>query len=56
MPSRPARAPVDDRALDLVSAREELPLEARDEDAEIRVVRPRIHLRDEEDPQGVTRA
>jgi hypothetical protein len=39
-----------------VAACEELPLEVRDEHPEVRVVLPRIHLRDEEDPQGVTRA
>jgi hypothetical protein len=46
-PSPSAR--VDDGALDLVPSPEELTLEARDEDAEIRVVRARIHLGDEED-------
>jgi hypothetical protein len=30
----------------------ELVLEVRDEDAEIRIRRPRVHLRDEEDPQA----
>jgi hypothetical protein len=38
-----------------VAARDELVLEARDEDAEVRVVPPRVHLRDEEDPQRATR-
>ena len=40
-----------DRALELVPALAQLVLEVRDEDAQIRVVRPRVHLRDEEDPQ-----
>ena len=43
--------PVDDRAFDLVTAREELALEARDEDPEVGIVRPRVHLGDEQDPQ-----
>ncbi len=51
VPASAARARVDDRALDLVPAREELALEVRDEDAEVRVVPARVHLRDEEDPQ-----
>ena len=42
---------VHDRALDLVPARDELALEIRDEDAEVRIVRAWIHLRDEEDSQ-----
>ncbi len=56
VPTRPARARVDDRALDLVPAGDELVLEVRDEDAEVRVARTRVHLRDEEDPQRATRA
>ena len=51
-----ATSRVDDGPLDLVAARDELALEVRDEDPEVRVVRPRVHLRDEEDPQGATRA
>ena len=51
MPAPAAAPPVDDRALDLVAARGELALEGRDEDAEVGVGRPRVHLRDEEDPQ-----
>jgi hypothetical protein len=43
--------PVDDRPLDLVAPREELVLEVRDENSEIRVVRPRVHLGDEQNPQ-----
>ena len=43
---------VDDGALDLVPPRDELALEVGDEDSEVRVVRARVHLRDEEDPQG----
>ena len=42
---------VDDGSLELVPARAELPLEVGDEDPEIRVVRPGVHLRDEEDSQ-----
>jgi hypothetical protein len=42
-------AVVDDRALDLVPARQELTLEVRDEYAQIGVVRPRVHLRHEKD-------
>jgi len=50
--ARPAASsPIDDRTLELVTARGELALEARHEDAEVRVGRPRVHLRDEEDPQ-----
>ena len=43
--------PVDDGALDLVTAREELALEVRDEDPEVGILRPRVHLGDEQDPQ-----
>ena len=52
MAPSPAGAPVDDGALDLVSARDELALEVGDEDSEVRIVRARVHLRDEQDPQG----
>ena len=51
MAPRAPRARVHDRTLDLVPARDELALEVRDEDPEVRVVRPRVHLRDEEDSQ-----
>ena len=51
MARSPAARAVDDRALDLVSAREELALEVRDEDPEVGIVRARVHLGDEEDPQ-----
>ena len=44
-------ASVDDGPRNLVPAREELALEVSDEDAEIGVVSPRVHLGDEEDPQ-----
>ena len=44
-----ARAPVEHRSLELVPARGELVLELGDEDSEIGIVRPRIHLRDEQD-------
>ena len=45
-------ATIEHSTLELMPARGELALEVRDEDAEIRVVRPRIHLGDEEDAQG----
>ena len=51
MAEQAATSTVDDRALDLVAARGQLLLECRDEDAEVRVCRSRVHLRDEEDPQ-----
>jgi hypothetical protein len=35
-----------------VATRGELALEVRDEDAEVRIVRAGVHLRDEEDAQG----
>jgi hypothetical protein len=35
-----------------VAALGQFALEARDEDSEVRVVRARVHLRDEEDAQG----
>src|SRR5262249_612972 len=44
-----SRAPVEDGALDDVTARGECIAEVAHEDAEIRVVRSGIHLRDEED-------
>ena len=45
-----AAAPaIEDRALDDVTACGERLLEAADEDAEVRVGRPRVHLRDEQD-------
>ena len=47
----PAASRAHDRTLELVAAGGELALEVRDEDAEVRVARPRIHLGDEEDPQ-----
>ena len=50
--SRPSLATVDHGALDLVTARQELALEGGDEHSEIRVRRARVHLGDEEDPQG----
>jgi hypothetical protein len=37
-------ARVDDGALDLVAARDQLGLEVRDEDSEVRVTRARVHL------------
>src|SRR5690349_4919109 len=49
MAALPSPAPFGDHALDVVAARGERTLEALDEHAEIRIVRPRIHLRDEED-------
>ncbi len=49
-PPLPARAPVEDGELDLVAALAERELELADEDAEVGVGRPRIHLRDEQDP------
>ena len=52
MTAPPAAARVDDRALDLVAARDELVLEVGDEDPEVRVVRARVHLRDEKDPHA----
>jgi hypothetical protein len=51
VPAAPSAA-LDGSALDLVPPRGELPLERRDEDPEIRVVRPGVHLRDEEDPHA----
>jgi hypothetical protein len=41
--------PVDDGALDLVPALEQLVLEVRDECSEVRRIRAGIHLGDEED-------
>jgi hypothetical protein len=51
MATSPAAAPVDDRPFDLVTAHEELALEVRDEDPEVGIVRPGVHLGDEQDPQ-----
>ena len=45
----PAGAPIDDGSLDVVTTRGELALEIGDEHSEIRIVRARVHLRDEED-------
>ena len=43
------------RSLDHVAARDELALEVCDEDSEVRIVRPRVHLGDEQDAQGYPR-
>jgi len=51
----PASASVDDGALDLVPARKKLALEIRDEDSEVRIVRARVHLGNEQDAQGYPR-
>ena len=45
-----AAAPIENRALDLVPARDELFLQSAHEHAEVGIGRPRIHLRDEQDP------
>ena len=50
----PARAAVDDSPLELVAARGELSFQVCDEDPEVRIVRARVHLRDEEDPHVVS--
>ena len=47
----PSDARVDDRPLDLVPPGDQLVLEVRDEHPEVRIVRPGVHLRDEEDSQ-----
>ena len=47
-----AGARIENGAVDLVPARDELAFELRDERPEIGSVRPRIHLRDEEDPHA----
>ena len=47
----PSGTAVDHRQLDLVTAVEERPLQSLHEDAEVRVLGTRVHLRDEEDPQ-----
>jgi hypothetical protein len=39
-----------------VAAPDELALEVRDEDAQVRIGRARVHLGDEEDAQRATRA
>ena len=46
---------VHDRALDLVSTYQELALEVRNEDSEVRIVRARVHLGNEQDAQGYPR-
>ncbi len=46
-----AGAAVDDGALELVPARDELALEVGHEHPEIGIVGPRVHLRDEKDSQ-----
>ena len=51
VPALPSGAPVDHRQLDLVTPVQQSALEPLHEDAEIRVLGPRVHLRDEEDPQ-----
>src|SRR5207302_4108502 len=56
VPQLSASAPVDDGALELVAALAQRPLELSDEDAEVRVVRPRVHLRDEQDPHPASLA
>ena len=45
-----AAAPIENRALDLVAARDELLLEPAHEHAEVGVGRPGVHLGDEQDP------
>ena len=50
-PLLPARAPVEHRQVDLVPALAQRQLELPHEHAEVRVVRARVHLRDEQDPQ-----
>jgi hypothetical protein len=47
--SSSATAPIDDRALELVPSGLELPLEVGDKYAQVRIVRTRVHLGDEED-------
>jgi hypothetical protein len=48
----PAAASIEDGALDFVTARDELFLEPAHEHAEVGVVRPGIHLGDEQDPHA----
>ena len=50
-----AGAPVEHGALDLVPAGRDGSLELGDEDAEIGVVRPGVHLRHEQDPHGASK-
>ena len=50
----PAGAPVEHGELDLVPALAERALQLRHEDAEVGVVRARVHLRDEQDPHART--
>ena len=52
----PAGAPIDDGSLDVMTTCDELALEIGDEHSEIRVVRARVHLRNEEDSQRGDRA
>ena len=49
----PAGAPVEYGAVDLVPSRSERALELYDERAEVGVVGPRVHLRDQQDPHGL---
>ena len=51
----PAGSAVDHGAVDLVAPLRERALHLRDEDAEVRVGRPRVHLRDEEDAHRARR-
>src|SRR5207247_1218190 len=48
----PAGAPVEDGSLDVVAALRERALDLGDERPEIGIVRPGIHLRDEQDPHA----
>jgi hypothetical protein len=52
MPALASASPRRDDALDLVPALGEGPLDPLDEGSEIRIVRARIHLRDEENLHG----
>jgi hypothetical protein len=47
----PPSSAVDDRTFKLVAALREAALQSGDEDAEVRIVEPRVHLGDEEDLQ-----
>jgi hypothetical protein len=51
----PAGAPVEHRKLDVVTALSQRTLAEGDERAEVGIVRPRVHLRDEEDAHAVRR-
>jgi hypothetical protein len=55
MAASPTASRVHDRPLYLVAAPHELAIEVRDEHAQVRIVPARVHLGDEEDPQGATR-